>query len=187
MRQEIDQDRAIAMASSPGPLVHPDSLESWRGGDRGCPHQTQEGGRTGGQPQARGEPGPRLPAERHADGPQDGGQPLGFAGIRSGEVRQALGKDAARTRHVAAHELPHEQLQTNGERAPREVRQPALVVAMHRGGRCGTVWARGRRRRGRELDLYRVIPHDRVHEANPPVGWKEFGDQCLEFNGHNLV
>jgi hypothetical protein len=172
MRQEIDQDRAIAMASSPGPLVHPDSLGSWRGGDRGCPHQTQEGGRTGGQPQARGEPGPRLPAERDADGPQDCGQPMGFAGIRSGEVRQALGKDAARTSQMAAHELPYEQLYTDGERTPREVSQPALVVAMHRGGRRGTVWAQGGRRDGRELDLHRLILHDHFRETNPTGRWE---------------
>jgi hypothetical protein len=89
--------------------------------------------RTGRQPQASREPGTRLPAEDDADGLQGFDQPHGFAGIWGGEAWQALGKDAARTSSIAAHELPYEQLHTDGERAPGEVCQPALVVAMHRG------------------------------------------------------
>jgi hypothetical protein len=82
MRRQIDQERAIAMASSPGPLVHPDGLQGWGGKDRGCPHQTQEGGRTGGQSQARGEPGSGVPAEGKADRLQGRDQAPGFAGVR---------------------------------------------------------------------------------------------------------
>jgi hypothetical protein len=133
MGRQIDEDGAIPMAPPPRPLVHAHCLEAWHGRYRGRPHQPEEGGRAGWQPQAGREPGARLPAEGDADGLQGVDQPHGFPGIRSGDVRQALGKDAARTRQLAAHELPCEQLQTDGERTPREVRQPALVVAMHRG------------------------------------------------------
>src|SRR5262245_3371104 len=61
MCQEIDQDSAIAMASLPGPLVHPKGPGHWSGEDRCCPHQTREGRRTGRQPQSNCEPGPCVP------------------------------------------------------------------------------------------------------------------------------
>ena len=129
------------VAPPPGPLIHADGLQGWSVWCRGRPHEPEEGGRTGRQPQASREPGARLPAEGHAEGPQGVDQPHGFAGIWGGDVGQALGKEAARTRHAAAHELPDEQLQTDGERAPGEVCQPALVVAMHRlGPRRSAPW-----------------------------------------------
>jgi hypothetical protein len=160
------------VAPPPGPLINADGLQGWGVWCRGRPHQPEEGGRTGRQPQAGRELGARLPAEGEADGLQGVDQPHGFAGIRRGEGRQTLGKDTARTRYMAAHELPDNQLHTDGERAPREVRQPASVMAMHRGGRRGTVRAQGSRRDSPELDLHRVILHDDFREANPTGWWK---------------
>jgi hypothetical protein len=87
MRREIDQDGAIAMAPPPGPLVDPDDLVGGDVGDRGRPHQPEEGGRTGRQPQVGGESGGRVPSQSDADGLQGVDQPRGLAGIWSGEVR----------------------------------------------------------------------------------------------------
>jgi hypothetical protein len=133
MRHEINEDGAIPVAPPPGPLINADGLQGWGVWGRGRPHEPEEGGWTGRQPQPSREPSSRLPAEGHADGPQGVDQPPGVAGIGGGNVWQALGKDAARTRDVAAHKFPYEQLQMDSERAPGEVCQPALVVAMHRG------------------------------------------------------
>jgi hypothetical protein len=187
MGQEIDQDGAIAVAPPLGPLVDAEDLEGVDVGYRGRPHQPEEGGRASRQRRRAASRAPACAAEGHADGLQGVDQPHGFAGIRSGEVRQGLGKDAACTSQIAAHELPDEQLHTDGERAPGEVCQPALVVAMHREGWCGTVGARGGRRDGRELDLHRVILHDDFREANPTGRWEEFSHQGLEFKGHHLL
>jgi hypothetical protein len=50
VRQEIDQDGAIAMAAPPGPLVDAEGLQGGDVGYRGRPHQPEEGGCTGRQP-----------------------------------------------------------------------------------------------------------------------------------------
>jgi hypothetical protein len=70
------------MTSSPGPLVHPNGLGGWSGEDRRCPHQTQEGGRTGRQPQASREPGPCVPAEGDANRAEGCDEPRRFARVR---------------------------------------------------------------------------------------------------------
>src|SRR5687767_5362270 len=50
MRLQIDEDRAIAMAPPPGPLVYTDDLEGWRGRDRNPPDQAEQPRWTGGEP-----------------------------------------------------------------------------------------------------------------------------------------
>ena len=85
MRREIDQDGAIAMAPPPGPLVHADGLQGWGGEDRGRPHEPEQGGGTGRQPQTSREPGARVPSQGHADRPQGRDEPLGFAGVGGDE------------------------------------------------------------------------------------------------------
>ena len=59
----------------------PTACRAGVGGHRGRPHQAEEGGWTGREPQTGGEPGAGVPAEGHADRPQDGDQSMGFAGI----------------------------------------------------------------------------------------------------------
>ena len=131
--REVDQDRAVAVPPSPGPLVDTDGLQGWGARHWGRPHQPEQGGWTGRQAQASGESSPRLPAQRHADGPQDCGQPVGFAGGWRDNVRQALREDAACTARIPADEFPRHELEADGASAPGEVRQLALIVAMERG------------------------------------------------------
>jgi hypothetical protein len=128
MRRQIDHHGAIAMTPPPGPLVDADDLEGWDVWCQGRPHQSEEGGRTGREPQAGGESGARVPSQSDADGLQGRDQSTGLPSIRGDEVRQALREDAAHTGRMAAHELPYHQLNTNGERAPGEVGEVALVA-----------------------------------------------------------
>jgi hypothetical protein len=60
MRQEIDQDGAIAMAAPPGPLVDTHGLQGLGLRHGGRPHRPEQRGWTGGEPQTSGEPGPGL-------------------------------------------------------------------------------------------------------------------------------
>ena len=131
MCRQIDEDGAIAMTSPPGPLVYPNDLEGWGVGHRGCPHQPEQGRWTGRELQAGREPGPCLPAQRHANGPEDCHQSMGFASIGRDEFRQALGEDPTPAGPIAAEEFPHGQLDTDGPRTPGKVRQAALIAAMH--------------------------------------------------------
>ena len=107
MRRQIDQDGAIPMAPPPGPLVDADGLQGWRAGTGAARTRRSSGGWTGGEPQAGGESGPGVPAQGHADRPESRDQPMGFAGVRGDQVRQALGEDATRTGPVPADEFPH--------------------------------------------------------------------------------
>jgi len=119
------------MTPPPGLLVHLYGLGGWSGEYRRFPHQTQEGGRTGRQPQAGREPGPCIPAEGDANCAEGRDEPRRFACVRGDELWQAFREDATRTAHMATHKLPYDQLQTDGERAPREVCQAAWVAAMN--------------------------------------------------------
>ena len=93
MCHEIDQDGAIAMASSPGPLVHPDGLGGW----------------TGWQPHAGREPGACVPSQGHADGLQGRDQLTSAPSVHGDQRGQALREDAADACGIAAHEFAHGQ------------------------------------------------------------------------------
>jgi hypothetical protein len=56
---------------------------------------------------------------------------MGLTAISRAEMRPALGEDAAPAGPMVAAELPHGQLDPDGPRTPGQVRQVALVAAMH--------------------------------------------------------
>jgi hypothetical protein len=56
---------------------------------------------------------------------------MGVTAIRRDEIRQALGEDPAPAGPIAAAEFPDGQLDPNGPRPPGQVRQVALIAAMH--------------------------------------------------------
>jgi hypothetical protein len=171
MVHEIDHDGAKAPTSAPRPLVHADGLEGWSGRYRGRTHETQKGGWTGRQLQAGREPGPRLPAQSHADRPQDGDQPGGFAGGWRHEIRQALRENAACAGWLAAHKLPYRELDMNSACAPRKVGQLALVTAMNGRRWHRIAWAaRGRCRRC-ELEPHSVLRNGHLGQVDRTCGW----------------
>jgi hypothetical protein len=131
MRHEIDQHRAIPMAPPPGPLIDAHGLQGWGLRYGGRPHQPEQRGWTGGEPQAGRKPGPSVPAQRQADHSKSGGQSMGVASIGRDEVRQALGEDPTPAGPIAAAECPRGQLDLDGSRPPGQVRQVALVATMY--------------------------------------------------------
>jgi hypothetical protein len=119
MRRQINQNGAVAMAPPPGPLVDADGLQSRDMAHRSRPHQPEQGGRAGREPQTSGEPGARLSAQGQADRPQDSHQPMGAASGWRNEVWKALREDPARAGRIPAHELPHGELDADRAHAPR--------------------------------------------------------------------
>src|SRR5262245_7381447 len=105
----------------PRPLIDADGLQGLHRGHRGRPHQAEQGGKTGGEPQARGESGTSVPAESHADGPEGRDQLPGFSRIRRDQGRETLGENMARTVRVPAEKLPDRELETHGLRPPWEI------------------------------------------------------------------
>jgi hypothetical protein len=119
------------MPPPPRPRIDSDSLQGWRIGHRGCPHQAEHGGGTGGEPQTDGEAGACVPAEGHAERPQDGHQSLSFSRIGGHQLWQALCEDTALTARILAHECPYPELEANHACAPGEVRQVELIATMN--------------------------------------------------------
>src|SRR5882724_11839100 len=132
---------------------------------RGCLHQTEQGGWTGGEPQTGGESGPSVPAEGHGDRPQDGHQSPSFSRIGFHKLWQALREDTALTVRILAHEFPYPELDANRAWAPGEVRQVALIATMD--GRCryGTARAGGGRGCGRQLEAHVFLLHGDLGET----------------------
>jgi hypothetical protein len=120
------------MKSEITPLLCIDAngLQGWRIGHRGCPHQAEQRGWTGREPQTDGESGTCVPAEGHADRPQDGHQSTSFSRICCHKFWQALREDTALTARILAHEFPYPELEANRACAPGEVRQVALITTM---------------------------------------------------------
>src|SRR5919106_4919756 len=106
MRHEIDQDRAIAMAPPPRPLVAPDGLQHRGVGHGGRSHQPEQGGWTGGELQASRQPHAGLAAKGNTEGLQDHDQSWRFPGVWRDELWEALREDAARAVRTPADEFP---------------------------------------------------------------------------------
>jgi hypothetical protein len=104
---QIDQDRAIALPASPGPLIDPQHLRGRSRRRRGLLHQPQQGGGTGVQPQPVPELCPRLPAEGQAAGTQALREPQGAAGPRRGHGGQAFRKNLAGARRLVTKQCPY--------------------------------------------------------------------------------
>jgi hypothetical protein len=136
-------------------------------------YQPEQGGRTGGEPQAGGEPGARVPSQGDADGLQGRGQSTGIPGIHGNQLGHARREHAVDACGLAAHECLHRQLDAYGQGPPRQVRQMALIPAMHgsRGrGTQRTARARGGRR---ALEFKRLRRHGHTIEMHGAGGWEE--------------
>jgi hypothetical protein len=78
-----------------------------------------------------GEAGACVPAEGHADGPQDSDQSPRFSRIGGHQLWEALREDTTRTVRIPAYEFPDPELEANRACAPGEVRQVALIATMN--------------------------------------------------------
>jgi hypothetical protein len=172
-RRPLDQHGARAMTPPPGPRVDADLLSGGHGRYRSRSDQAEPGGRTGRPRQAGRQPGPGVPTEGRADGLQGFDQPTRVPRLRGDEVRQARRDDAAHTGRMAAHALPSQQLNPNGERTPGEVSEAAWVTAME--GRRGHRTARAARRgcRGRELELPRGVLNGHLGQVDGAGRWEQ--------------
>ena len=137
-----------------GPVIDPDGPQRRDDRQGQTAHQPQQRVPTHRQSEAMREPGARLPAEGHANRLQGGDQPMGLAGIGGDELGHTLREDAAWAARISAHEFPHRELDAHRARAPREVRQVALVAAVHRGRGHSTARAARLHRRGRQLETH---------------------------------
>jgi len=129
---QVHHHRPIALALPMGPVIDPNGRERPDRGERQTAHQPQQRVPTGGQSEAMRKPGTRLSTEGHANRLQGRDQPMGLARLGSHELGHTFREDAARAGRNPADEFAHEEPNPDGEWAPGQVHQVALVAAMHR-------------------------------------------------------
>jgi hypothetical protein len=177
MIYQIHQDRAVAVAPLPRPLVDTHRLERGRAGYGSGVHEPEQSGRTGGDPKSGHHARPGLPAKGEANGPQCGDQPLGFPRVRGHKIGSALGKNTPETRGIPADKLADRQLELPRLWPPREVSKVALIPAMPGGRGRRTAGAARRRSARRPLDREPLVLHADVIQLHPTGRGKEHVEQ----------
>jgi hypothetical protein len=103
---EVDQQRAVRVASMECEVIHAEHARCW---NRGCPQfsdQPQEGIRTGRNAGLAGQPSASLAADAQAELDQQRGDSISAAGVARQHTVKALGKDLARAGRPIAEETP---------------------------------------------------------------------------------
>ena len=128
---EVAQDRSVAVALAPGPVVHAQNRH-WGGRHVGADahpvHQRCPADRHAHGPGMRG---PWVATERQTNGPVHGPQPVGLACPRAGDAGQGFGKGAARTGGIGAAEAPDADQQHGGASEARHITKAAPVGAVN--------------------------------------------------------
>jgi hypothetical protein len=151
-RLQIDQDRAVAVAPAPGPVVHPQ--HPGRGGRLGGPaaEQPQERVAVGGDADVPRQARPRLAPERHPERRQHRLQADHRPATPRGRPGDLLGERPARAVGDAAEKTPQRQPHAYGPPAGRQVAQLPRVAAVHPVRRLAAGGAAAARRRRYRLD-----------------------------------
>ena len=127
---QIDDDRAVAMPATPGPVVNPDGVQGAGCRERGPAQRIEE--RVGAERHSQGgqEPPAGFSAQGQGDGIDDTGQPGGAACRRRDHVGEPLGEDLPGTGRVPTEPAARGEVQLHGQSLPGEIGQAALIPAM---------------------------------------------------------
>ncbi len=127
---EVAQDRAVAVALAPCPVVHPEhGHRGNRCGGAGA-DAAQRRGAADRHAHGRGMTGAGVAAERQADAPVHGAQPVRLACSRASDAGQRFGESAPRASGGSTAEAPDANKQDGGAAEARHVTQAAPVGAM---------------------------------------------------------
>ena len=122
---QVDQDGAIALPASPGPLIDPQHLGTTApGAGAPCTSRNRVSGLVR-QPQSAPEPCAHLPAEGHAAGAQALGEPQGPAGPGGRHRRETFRENLAGARGLVTKKLAHTEVQAHRIRSPWQIGQGA--------------------------------------------------------------
>ena len=131
MTFQVDENRAVALAATSRPVVHPEHAR-WRGRHRGCAttDKAEQGRAAHGRADPLGQACAGLAAQRQADVVLQAAQARCPLSIRPGNGGQALGEDAVRAAKPSAAQPAHLHLNLHAAALPGQVRQPAGVAAV---------------------------------------------------------
>jgi len=148
---QIDDDRAVALTTPPGPVV--DADDAWRRHRRqgSRPDQAQQRVAAHRHGQASRQAGTSFAAGAEGDAPLGLREPDCPPHLRQGDGRQAFGEDAARTLESGAAEPANLKIELANPALPRQVAEATNVTSVnaarptpiHRAGRRGSATASG--------------------------------------------
>jgi hypothetical protein len=95
MADEIDDQRAVALAALPGPIINAQPITT-RSLGWALTEQAQERGTPAGHRDVSGQPRTRLTSQHHCDAIETGSEPIGAMGPAFGQGRETLGEGAPR-------------------------------------------------------------------------------------------
>src|SRR5687768_14979531 len=125
---EITEDRAVALAFAPGPVIDAEHPRRERRLEIGLADAAQQGRRADRHADPGGQTRSRIAAQRPSDGAMRGAQAVGMAGPATGDVRQGLAERAARAGVIDAAKAPD--LHAQDDRATRQITQATPVMTM---------------------------------------------------------
>ncbi len=129
---EVDQDRPVAVAAPPSPIIdrhHPRGRRGRRIAASGA-RRAQQRVRAHGHRQAGSEPCTGLAAHGQGDAPMQGGDTLGAARIGPSDVIQPLGEGPTRAIRLVAAEPPGSDPQGDRATLPGQVAQATAASAV---------------------------------------------------------
>jgi hypothetical protein len=175
---KIDQDRVVALASSPRPVI--DSEDSWgcHGGLSRQVDETQDCRPTGGQSSSPGEPGAGRAAEGEPNVLQRGMLAVAASAPDPDKLREAFSEGQPRTTWVGAAEAADFEPQAHLAAATGQVRDSPPIALMDTIGGTTATRTRGSGLRGNQREGGTVlIEHDLLH-----VQAGEMGQQGNQFD-----
>jgi len=131
MAFQVNENRAVTLATFPGPVIHPE--HAWRrGGRRSGPttDEAEQGRAAHRRADPLGQARAGLAAQREADVVLQAAQARRPLRIRPGSNTQALGEDTVRTAVPPAAQPAHLHLDLHVAALPGQIRQPAGVAVV---------------------------------------------------------
>jgi hypothetical protein len=123
---EITEDRAVALAFAPGPVIDAEDTRRERRIEIGLADAAQQGRRADRHADPGGHVRSWIAAQRQGDGVMRGAQAIGMAGPATGDPRQGLAERAARAGVIDAAKAPD--MHAEDDRATRQITETAPVM-----------------------------------------------------------
>ena len=131
---EITEDRAVALAFAPGPVIDAEDTRRERRIEIGLADAAQQGRRADRHADPGGHVRSWIAAQRQGDGVMRGAQAIGMAGSATGDPRQGLAERAARAGVIDASKAPDMHAEDDRASETRQITETAPVMTMDASG-----------------------------------------------------
>ena len=167
---QIDNDRAVALALAPGPIVDADDARCRHHRQGSRPDQALQGVAADRHGQLRRQAGAALATGTEGNAALCLGKASGAPNPRPGHTRQVLGEDAARAFRSSAPEATDLKIKLTNPPLPGEVAKAANVATMNTARRTSAY--RAGRRGGASASIHNNAIGSDNNLINGKTGWE---------------